>query len=124
MHALYPPTPSSLTTINETRDIHIPQFYLHAIPYNPKLTQLYKQETDNQFQIPALDYTKDHLHSRVTKATNPYDFWFKSPISNFHFFESVDVQFQKVNPEHGPNIQARGVYWVFLVETIDTVVLC
>ena len=40
MHALYPPTTSSITTINETRDIHIPQFYLHAIPYNPTLIQV------------------------------------------------------------------------------------
>ena len=71
MHALYAPTPSSLITINETRDIHIPQFYPHAIPYNPTLTQLYMQETDYQFQIPAIDYSKDHLYSRVTKATNP-----------------------------------------------------
>ena len=40
MHAIYPPTPSSLTTTNETRYIHNPQFYPHAIPYNPTITQL------------------------------------------------------------------------------------
>ena len=82
MHALCPPTPSSLTSINETRDIHIPQFYLHAIPYDPTLTQLYMQETDYQFQIPARDSTKDHIYSRVTKATNPYGYRFKN---NFNF---------------------------------------
>ena len=32
VHALYPPTPSSLSTVNETRDFHIPQIYPHAIP--------------------------------------------------------------------------------------------
>ena len=92
MHALYPPTPFSLTTINETRDIHIPQFYPDAIPYNPTLTQLYIQETDYQFQIPALDCTKDHLYSCVSKATNPYEIWFKN---NFNF---MHLQFNFLKP--------------------------
>ena len=73
-HALCPTTPSSLTTIIETRDIHNPQFYTHAVAYKPTLTQLYMQETDYHFQIAALDYTKDHLYSRVIKATNPHFF--------------------------------------------------
>ena len=68
-HALYPPTPSSLATIIEIRDIQIPQLCPHNIPYNSTLTQMYMQETDHQFQIPALDFTIDHLYSRVTKAT-------------------------------------------------------
>ena len=61
MHALYPPTPYSFTTNIETRDVHIPRSYLHAFPYNPKLTQLYLQETDYHFQTPALYNTKNHL---------------------------------------------------------------
>ena len=75
MHASYPPISSSLSTISEIRDIHIAQIYQHAIPYNPKLTQFYMQETEYQFQIPALDYCKDHFCSWVTNATNLYDFW-------------------------------------------------
>ena len=59
MLAFYPLIPSCVLTINETRDIHIPQFYLHTIPYNPTLTQLYMQETDYSFQIPALEYAKN-----------------------------------------------------------------
>ena len=50
MHTLYPPTPYSLTTVIETRDVHSPHSYPHAIPYNPTLTQLYMQETDYHFQ--------------------------------------------------------------------------
>ena len=84
MHALHPPTLSSLTTFNETHDIHIPQFYSHNILYNPTLTQLYMHETGYQFQIPAFDYTKDHFHSRVTNAINPYDFWFKNKFNFMH----------------------------------------
>ena len=61
MHALYLPKPSSLNTINELRNIHILQFYSHAIPYNPTLTEMYMQETDYQIEIPAVDYTKDHI---------------------------------------------------------------
>ena len=94
MHALYPPTPSPLTTINETREIHILQFHPHAFPYNPILPQLYMQETDYQLQIPALDYTKDHLYSRITKAINTYDFWFKKKFNFMH------LQFNFIKPNN------------------------
>ena len=41
MHTFYSPTPSTLTTVNETGDIHIRQICLHAIPNNPTPIQLY-----------------------------------------------------------------------------------
>ena len=73
-YAFYPTTPALLTTINGTLDIDIPQLHPHAIPCNPTLTHFNMPDIDYQFQITALDYTKDHLCSRVTKATDPHDF--------------------------------------------------
>ena len=94
MHALYPPTPSSLSTINETCDIHIRQFYPQAIPSNPTLTQLYIQETDYQFQIPEPDSNNDHLFSRVTKTTTSYGFWFRNNFNLMHFMH-LQINFIK-----------------------------
>ena len=94
MHSLYPLTPSSLPTTNETRGIHNPQFYPHAIPYNRTLLQLYMRETDYEFQIPALDHTEDHQNSRVTKATNPYDYLFRNNPNFMHF------QFNFIKPNN------------------------
>ena len=74
MHALNPPILSYLTTINETRDLHIPHLNLHSPPYNPTLIQMCMHKTDYQFQISALNYTKDHLHSRATEEIHPYEF--------------------------------------------------
>ena len=99
MHAFYLPTPSSLSTINETRDIHIRQFSPHALLYNLTPTQLYMQETDYHFQIPALDYTKDHISSRVTEPTNPYDFWFRK-IFNFIHLQLNFIKHNKLDFLH------------------------
>ena len=55
VHAFHPFTPSSITTFNETRDIHNPPLHPHANPYNPEVTQLYMREIDYQFQNSALD---------------------------------------------------------------------
>ena len=63
--------------MNETRDIIIPQKNPHSIPYIPVFLQLHIKETPYPFQIPAVDYTTDHLYSRATRVTRPYDFWFK-----------------------------------------------
>ena len=73
--------------------IHILLFYTHGFIHNPTLTQLYMPKTDYQFHIPTLDYSKDHLCSRLTKTTNPYDFWFRS---NFNFMH-LQFNFDKPN---------------------------
>ena len=92
MHALNPTTPYSLTTINETRDLHIPQLYVQPIPNDPTITQMYMHETDYQFQIPAINY-KDNLFSRATKATNLFHFW----ITNYFNFLHPQVIFIQPN---------------------------
>ena len=53
------------------------------------------QETDYQYQIPAVDYTKNHLYSRVTKATNRYDFWFKKNF-NFMHLQFIFIKHNKL----------------------------
>ena len=83
--AKYPTLTSSLTTYIGTRVVHIPLLHPHALPYNPTQTELYIQETNYQFQLIAIDYTKDHLCSGVTKALNPYDLFFEN---NFDFVPS------------------------------------
>ena len=42
------------------------------------------QQTPHQFQIPAIEYTKDQLGSRATKATSTYDFWFENNFNLMH----------------------------------------
>ena len=58
------------------------------------------QESDYQFKLLALDYTKDHLCSHVTKATNSYDFWFKPNFNfqqlGFNFIESKKLDLQNL----------------------------
>ena len=61
MHALPPPTSSSLHTIFESRDIRDTKLYPDAVPFNPTIPQLYMQKTEYHFQIAALDYTKDRF---------------------------------------------------------------
>ena len=103
--AKYPTLTSSLTTYIETRVVHIPLLHPHALPYNRTQTELYIQETNNRFQLIAIDYTNDHLYSGVTKAFNPYDLFFENnvdfvpshfflikPIKQF-FFSSLTVNF-------------------------------
>ena len=55
------------------------------------------QETDHQFQVPALEYTNDHLKSRVTEAINPCVFCFKNNLniihSQFDFKEPKTLEF-------------------------------
>ena len=90
LQKLYPLSSSVKTSINETRDTNIPQIYPHSCPYFLTITQLYMQGPPNHFQIPALDYTKNHFYSPVTKATNLYDVWIQN-ISNF-----MNVQFNLI----------------------------
>ena len=45
LQKLYRDSLSVLTTINETLGTNIPQTYSNAIPYDPTVTQLHRQET-------------------------------------------------------------------------------
>ena len=108
MHTLYPPT-TSLITIKETRDVHFPQLCRHAICYNKTLAPIYKKNNDYQFQILASDWTKDHLYSRVTKTTNPHDFWFKKTSTllqfRFNFFQPKKLEFLKLGTSNSSSDQ-------------------
>ena len=52
------------------------------------------RDIDYQFEIPALDYTKDHLNFHAAKATNPYDFWFnKSNSCSSNLIKPTKLEF-------------------------------